>query len=247
MIHNGVTVPSLTEDGKSYVYATPRPAGTLTYFTGRFDAPTAVGKGDRIFIKPAGATSASVEGKFNETIFMNGMFVFWKNGDEGVEVTYEIKTEATQLGAGPGPYNLAGPMVVPAAGPTAGDYTLVEGGSVPVPVSDMSNPNGFFDIMVGGEKISKHKLSWKDIHKDTAEIVTNGQPTGLWNLYAVDLTLARFGNLIGLEGDGQEKYAAYDVEPILPQWTHVVHLENPNGLTGVSVKLTALTFRKNTT
>lgn len=86
-------VEYVQHDGTKKMLATPRQEGTFLYFTGRGDdiANNLVGKGAKLIIEnPTGDTTASMECRFIDDVFLKDGIAFWENAVFGDSVDMEI-------------------------------------------------------------------------------------------------------------------------------------------------------------
>ena len=98
------------------------------------------------------------------------------------------------------------------------DVDLVNNHPVPAPLGD-----GHYD--------------WETVYLGKGASTANLEGTGGFNLYVVDVTIARFANKIQVLDGAQLNLAPPNLEPkaMLPHWTFRVILHNESGHNGLKM------------
>jgi hypothetical protein len=189
-------------DGKRLVHDTARPLGTFTYFTGGGDDqtdPHAVGGDENNILSldlPSGTNSVSKYLDFNiiknQTHVHEGTLM-WKDALNDI-IKMELVPKTTDYTSGSNTnYNLyGGYLIIPAAGD----------GTISVASEDMvliqCVPNEF-----GNKPAGYWNADWNETTKEFENIAAAPLGDGEYNMFGLEVVLARFCNWIPILGCGQ--------------------------------------------
>lgn len=202
--------------GKFRVHQTSRPLGTVTYFTGAGDnpdTPTTYGEGNLISINHAlnDPLTQSIYVDFNcieNTTYVHEGYIFWQNAYLDRLTLKVVPRTITYTTSTNTNYNIyGGYLVIPAAGNgtvnITSDLTLSTGGLVEIPNDDLGNT-----------PIAYWNATWNTSTKRFENITAAPSGNGRYNMFSVEVTLARFINKAPLIGMGQIMLESSDVDAI---------------------------------
>lgn len=203
--------------GKQRVHQTSRPEGLITYFTGSGDDPEDiydVGGGQEFVINHSinDSTNQYIYMDFNtitnETWIHEG-YVTWNNAEFDT-VSVDIVPRVTQYEFSQGTNYLLynGYMIIPVDG-TNGNVTIT---------SDLTNPHGGLVYIPktdeGIQPTSFWNATWDDVDGCYKDITPAPYGNGKFNLFTVEISLARFVNRFPFVGQGFQKLQSSDIDKL---------------------------------
>lgn len=233
----------VTSDNKPPVTINAFPEDTILYQAGAADDPTlGIGEGVDFILASDAAGDATQEFGFNDAVWLGGGAARYTGALLGDWMTFETfapATPATPNALGTGNCNLVDPgvgapiLIVPANGDGAYDVDLAQ--AVPVPALDAEGAaNGYYD--------------WQNPTGTGRGTLNAGSPEDSgFNLYAIQIGIARFVAKVQLLGSGIEDFNFPAIRPkrMLPHWKMRVILHN-SGHAGLQVTWKILMSRKKT-
>jgi hypothetical protein len=207
--------PVYTMDDKQWVQGTSRPFGTVTCFTSRGDATsdstvlsTDVGTGEFLKISHhvGDGTCQNVIADLNvieNRTYVHEGYIIWSGADFD-SMTVEIIPQVTEVTPGSNTYfNLYGPYILPAAGDgnvnLAGNPKLVE---MPPSWDTGLRAPGYWNAPYD---ITTHTFG---------DLTACPDGSGIYNLFAAEIPMARFGNDLLAIGNGALRMQSEDVHSI---------------------------------
>ena len=190
--------------GKLRVHQTSRKLGTVMYWTGVGDdtsQPLSVGGGSKTILQHnvgdavPEVTYIDINSVENVTYLHEG-YITWKDtyfDTISLEIVPTVTSTITSSGTNYNLYN--GYLIVPAAGDgyidIASDITINNGGLVYMPDDDLGNPPTAF-----------WNAEWDINSKSYINITPAPYGNGRYNMFSIEVTLAKFINKIPLLGSG---------------------------------------------
>jgi hypothetical protein len=215
----------LAYDNKMIVYASPRPLApkTYTHYVGRGDdlQSSLHGESDVQFAITCSGAYEEVDFKFisDGMVYIRGASFGWENCAWGTEVSAEMYSDLTPLytAASGNLYdvNAYHRIYIPMdeyGTPSGGLYSFA-GNPVPVPALDANgNPTGYWDVSADGLSLSY-----------------NSTLSGAYDLYDVEVQVARFVQKIPLYGNNYslKSLESDDVEYVPPGYFMRMRIWNP--------------------
>ena len=236
---NGPTVPK-SSDGRINQLPTLFPSAVTVYFPGAGDSANVIGAGPKFSIQQALlGVSGAVTWNFKDYIYISGGTVNYQNGQYGDYIDYLLQAPATTYSSTPGAgtADLVNAQFIPNLTNTGG-VTITAGVPVPAP-----NYDGYYDWLAPNSGLGAGTI-----------VVNNnyllGQaPAGKYNLYSVAVPLSHFLLTVPVLGSGQMNFNVPAILPkkCLPQWQHVVKINNVDGLHTLNVSWVLYAARAKTT
>jgi len=202
-----------TPDDKLWIQETSRPLGTITYFTSRGDDPeivSDVGNGQflKVFHEIGNDNNESVLLDLNiaeNMTYIHEGYVNWKGCDFDYCRMEIVATPTVYASDTNTNFNIyGGAYIIPAAG----------NGTITVQPEDMV----LIEMPLSRDKGTRRQGFWNADYNSTTHQFENVTPApagdGHFNMFSVEVTLARFTNDLLLLGDGFMRLQSADVDQL---------------------------------